>query len=308
MRHYMDVQYPKISIVTQCFNREEYIAETIESVISQGYPNLEYIVIDDNSSDRSWEIIQRYKDKITHAERLAGTRSSPIEAYNYALSKTTGEIMATLNDKNKYMPKSLFAVAKVFSRFPDIEWLTGIGLLLDADGIITGVLPVRRDFYEHMIKVPWNMQHESTFWRRSLWERTGAQFDPEFPWAFDLGLWRKFFFAAKLYHLNTILGAYRKLPTAQSTARKNEFYTYCDKARNDMRAQASWGDLYYTELYRALRPFKPILRNIPDAAWAHIPILEKLSHEAISFQNLNRPDLPQFKRYKRNPFRTMFPW
>ena len=302
------MQYPKISIVTQCFNREKYIAETIESVISQGYPNLEYIVIDDGSTDKSWEIIQRYKDKLTYIEQLPGQRSSPIEAYNYGLSKTTGEIMATLNDKNKYMPKSLFAVAKVFSRFPEVEWITGIGLLLDADGIITGVLPVRRDFYEHMIRVPWNIQHESTFWRRSLWERTGAQFDPEFPWAFDLGLWRKFFFAAKLYHLNTILGAYRKLPTAQSSARKEEFYAYCDKARNDMRARATTADLAYTELYRALRLMKPLLRNIPDAVWAHTPILKKLAHNAISFQNLNRPDLPQFKLYKRNPFRAIFPW
>jgi hypothetical protein len=50
------------------------------------------------------------------------------------------------------------------------------------------------------------------------------------------------------------------------------------------------------------------LRNIPDAAWARIPALRKLSHEAIAFQNLNRSDLPQMKRYKRNPFRTMFPW
>lgn len=298
----------KISIVTQCFNREKYIAETIESVLSQGYPALEYVVIDDNSSDKSWEIIQRYKNELAYCEKLPGKRTSPIEAYNYGISKTTGEIMATLNDKNKYLPKSLFTVAKVFSTYPDIEWLTGIGLLLNEEGLITSVLPVRRDFYEHMIRVPWNMQHESTFWRRSLWERAGGKFDEEFPWAFDLGLWRKFFFEARLHHLNTILGAYRKLPTAQSTARKDEFYGYCNKARNDMRARASRSDLFYTELYRILRAGKPLLRNIPDGVWAHLPILRHLSHEAVAFQNLNRGDLPQLKRYKRNPFRTIFPW
>ena len=302
------MHYPKISVVTQCFNREKYIAETIESVLSQGYPNLEYIVIDDGSTDKSWEIIQKYKDKLAHCERLSGKRTSPIQAYNYGLSKTTGEIMATLNDKNKYMPKSLFAIAKVFSTYSDIEWLTGIGLLLNEEGLVTNVLRVRRDFYEHMINLPWNMQHESTFWRRSLWEKAGSKFDDEFPWAFDLGLWRKFFFEAKLYHLNTIVGAYRKLPTAQSSARKEEFFEYCNKARAEMRARATKTDILYTELYRSLRPLKPILRNIPDSMWARLPILKKLSHEAVAFQNLNDSTLPALKRYKRNPFRTIFPW
>jgi len=302
------MKYPKISVVIQCFNREEYIAETIESVINQRYPNLECIVIDDDSTDGSWKVIARYKDRLAYCEKWPGKRTSPIYAFNRGFAKSTGEILYSLNDKNKLMPGSLFAVAKVFSAFPDVEWLTGIGLLIDRNGIIANVIPVRKDYYEHLTGVPWAIQHESTFWRRSLWERTGGKFDDEYPWAFDAGLWRKFFFKTKLYHLNTVLGAYRKTPNAMSSARKEEFYLYYAKAREDMRRRASAADLVYMNIYRTLRWFKPILRNIPDSVWSHIPILSKLSHEAISFQNLNNTDLPQLKRYKRNPFRTIFPW
>jgi glycosyltransferase involved in cell wall biosynthesis len=302
------MQYPKISVVIQCFNREKYIAEAIESVINQGYPNLECIVIDDDSTDGSWEIIKKYESNLSHCEKWSGKRNTPIHAFNRGFSKSTGGILYSLNDKNKLLPGSLFAIAKVFSEFPDVEWITGIGLLINDDGIITNVIPVRKDYYEHLAGVSWAIQHESTFWRRSLWDRTGGKFDEEYPWGFDAGLWRKFFFEAKLYHLNTILGAYRKLPSAMSSTRKQEFYSFYAKARLEMRNNASRLDHFYMYLYQVLRFLKPLLRNIPDTIWAYIPILSKLSHESISFQNLNNANQKQLKRYKRNPFRTIFPW
>ena len=55
------IDYPKITIVTPCFNHGDYIGETIESVVSQGYPNLEYFVINDGSTDNSEEVILKYK-------------------------------------------------------------------------------------------------------------------------------------------------------------------------------------------------------------------------------------------------------
>ena len=303
-----NLQYPKISVVIQCFNRAPYIAEAIESVLNQGYPNLECIVIDDDSIDNSFEIIERYKDKLTYYEKWPGKRTSPIYAFIRGFAKATGEILYSLNDKNKLMPKSLFAVAKVFGTFPDVEWVSGIGLLIDGDGVVTNVIPVRKDYYEHLAGFPWAIQHESTFWRRSLWERTGGKFDDEYPCALHAALWRKFSFEAQLYHLNAILGAYRKLPSAMSTKRKEEFYGYYAKARAEMRNKATLADYFYMRLYQVLRIFKPVMRNIPDSVWAHIPLLRKLSHEAVAFQNLNDPDKPQLKRYRRNPFRTMFPW
>jgi len=300
--------YPKITVVIQCFNREKYVVDAIESVLNQGYPNLELIVIDDDSTDGSWEAIQQYKDRLAYFEKWPGKRTSPIYAFNRGFEHSTGEILYTLNDKNKLMPGSLFAVAEVFSTFPEVEWLSGIGLLLNEQGVVASVIPVRKDFYEHLVGYPWAIQHESTFWRRSLWERCDSKLDEEYPWAFDAGLWRKFFFEAKLYHFNTILGAYRKLPSAMSTARKEEFYNYYAKARGDMRDRASTKDLLYAELYRTLHWFKPLLRNIPDRVWTNIPLLKTLSHRSITYYNLNSKEGPYLKIYSRNPFRTIFPW
>lgn len=296
-------KYPKITVITPCHNREEYIAETIESVLSQNYPNLEYIVIDDGSTDKSWEIIQTYRDRLTYCEHIDTKAPSPNQALNYGASKMTGEIMTLITDKSLLMHKSLFTVARVFSEFPDVEWLSGIGLIANTDGLIISVVPVRKDLHEHLIFVPWQIQQESTFWRRSLWEKTGAKWDEKLIWASDFGLWCKFFPIAKLHHLNTILGVYRKTRKAHGVTRRNEYHHYASVARTQLRSHISKKELIYAEVYRFLRYLKPLLRNIPDSIYVHIPILKHFCHEAISFK-----DMDTLKRYKRNPFRTIYPW
>lgn len=300
--------YPKISIVTQCYNREDRIAETIESVLFQNYPNLEYIVIDDGSTDKSFEIIQRYKDRLAHIEQLPGQRSSPVEAINYGFSKATGDILGWLNSKNILLPKSLFTIGRAFQAFPNVEWLTGIGLTLDGSGCITNVIPVRKDLYEHLVGTNSNIQQESTFWRTSLWKKSGGRIPLEFPHAFDIGLWStQFFLNAKLYHLNTLIGAYRKSPKAFSSVHREIFLKEITDARAVLKTHVSSRIRAYAKLYRVIRYFKPLLRNIPDSVYCKIPFLKEFSHEAIKYDKMEG-ELATLTRYKRNPFRTIFPW
>lgn len=307
MKQHDNIKYPKISIVTQCYNREENIAETIESVLSQNYPNLEYIVIDDGSTDRSWEIIQRYKDKLAYIEHLDSNTDTPVPAINYGFSKTTGEIMTWLNSKNILLHKSLFTIAQVFTELPEVEWVTGIGTIIDGDGKIISVIPVRKDFYEHMIGTQSNMQQESTFWRRTLWNRTGGKLNEETV-AFDIDLWcTKFFLTTPLYHLNTLVGAYRKSPEAFSSIRRATFLEHIEDARKKLRSRASIRQYILAELFRIIRYLKPILRNIPDNVYAHIPVLNNFSHQSIKFSKMEN-GRGVLQVYSRNPFRTIFPW
>jgi len=107
------VKYPKISIVTPSFNQVEFLEKTILSVLSQGYPNIEYMIIDGGSNDGSVDVIRRY------AERLAYWESTPdrgqSQAINKGFAKCTGEIMGWLNSDDTLENNALFNVAAAFA-------------------------------------------------------------------------------------------------------------------------------------------------------------------------------------------------
>lgn len=94
------MNYPKISIVTPSFNQSEFLELTIRSVLDQGYPNLEYIVIDGGSTDGSVDIIKKYADKISYwvSEKDGGQ----YDAINKGFARSSGEIMGWINSSDLY--------------------------------------------------------------------------------------------------------------------------------------------------------------------------------------------------------------
>ncbi len=104
--------YPRISIITPSFNQGQYLEETILSVINQGYPNLEYIIIDGGSTDNSVEIIKKYEDKLTYW--VSEKDSGQSHAINKGMEKVTGEIFNWLNSDDYLEQGVLFLLAEMF--------------------------------------------------------------------------------------------------------------------------------------------------------------------------------------------------
>jgi glycosyltransferase involved in cell wall biosynthesis len=107
---------PKISIVTPSFNQGGYIEETIGSILEQGYPNLEYIIMDGGSTDRTVEIIKKFSDRVTYWESQKDRGQS--HAINKGLSRCTGDIFNWINSDDLLTPGSLWAVAEAWTRQP----------------------------------------------------------------------------------------------------------------------------------------------------------------------------------------------
>lgn len=201
------MNYPKISIVTPNFNGGEYIEETIQSVLSQNYPNLEYIIIDGDSTDDSVAIIKKYESQLTYW--VSEPDKGLYDAIQKGFDKSTGDIMAWINSDDLYHPKAFFIVAEIF-KFNEVNWLQGISTFFDEIGRTVGVESTKRwsklDYYLGNFK--W-IQQESIFWRRSLWETSGGKMETKMKYAGDLELWLRFFRHDKLFVTNGLLGGFR---------------------------------------------------------------------------------------------------
>ena len=124
--------WPKISIVTPSYNQGQFIEETIRSVLLQGYPNLEYIVIDGGSTDGTVDILRKYERHIDFwvSERDKGQAA----AINKGFARASGEILAWLNSDDTYQMGVFAQVAELFCQRPDVEVISGRCRLYYEDG------------------------------------------------------------------------------------------------------------------------------------------------------------------------------
>lgn len=202
------MDYPKISIVTPSFNQAEFLEQTICSVLSQNYPNLEYVVIDGGSTDGSVEIIKKYADKLTYwvSEKDKGQ----YDAINKGFSHTSGDIMGWVNSSDIYYPWTFTIIAEIFNSIDKVEWLTGMPTNLSSGTAPQSITYTRqRNMYDFIRGDYKWLQQESIFWRRNLWDKVGGKLDLNIKYAGDFNLWLEFFHYASLYYVNTILGGFR---------------------------------------------------------------------------------------------------
>jgi len=168
---------PKISIITPSFNQGAYIERTIQSVIRQGYPNLEYIIIDGGSTDGALEVIKRYESHLSYW--VSEPDRGQAEAINKGLSKATGDIIAWLNSDDTYTEGALWEWAKAVLQYPKADiWMARHHNYIDEDDRVFMV--VENVFANHAQLVKyWRMggirvNQPSLFFRRPLLEKVKA--------------------------------------------------------------------------------------------------------------------------------------
>ncbi|GAB1421164.1 hypothetical protein MASR2M15_13080 [Anaerolineales bacterium] len=206
--------WPKISIVTPSYQQADYLEETIRSVLTQDYPNLEYIIIDGGSRDGSVEIIQHYADHLD--TWLSEKDGGQTEAINKGFKLASGDILAWLNSDDLYLPGTLFRVAQAFIADPECLALTGLRKIIDADS------QVSRNWFEWLpeadvLRNRCEIAQECTFWRREILQAIGP-LDESYRFAMDYEYWQRM--TAKGFRFNFLpayLGAIRVHDQAKSS-------------------------------------------------------------------------------------------
>ena len=180
-------------------------------MLSQGYPNLEYTIVDGGSTDGSLEIIRKYE------AQLHGWISEPdrgmYDAINKGFARSSGEVMGWISATDMLHAGSLFVVGSVFQTFPQVEWITGRPTGFNDDGMAVEILKLRRwSRMAFLAGANRYIQQESTYWKRSLWERAGSRVDDSRRNGSDFELWVRFFRYAKLYSVDALIGGFRSHP------------------------------------------------------------------------------------------------
>lgn len=187
---------PKITVVTPSFNQGRYLKETLDSVISQGYPNLEYIVIDGGSTDKSVLLLKKYSKHLAYwvSEKDRGQS----HAINKGFAKSTGDILCWLNSDDQFAPRAL--------------WNAAVAFMTSKADVVAGICEVFEDgelTHRHMTScqsgeaIPlmemldldngWNagqfFYQPEVFFTRDIWQRSGGYVNEDYFYSMDYELW-----------------------------------------------------------------------------------------------------------------------
>ncbi|MGI6259087.1 MAG: glycosyltransferase family 2 protein [Anaerolineaceae bacterium] len=275
--------WPKITVITPSFNQVEYIEETILSVLSQNYPNLEYVIIDGGSTDGTIDIIKEYEKSISWwvSEKDRGQS----HAINKGLKRSTGDYVAWLNSDDFYLPDTLKEVAK-FTENPD--WIHGSSLVLnELTGEIKHVKEMKEAInevdacFKNGASVNFSINQPSHFWSRKMLNEVGL-LDESFHYCMD----REWMYRALSLGFSPFL-----IPKALS----------CQRFQSESKTVSKWWkfDFEQARIYKSLsqkrllarKPsmnmYKRIIsrahKSLSDVLYAKEEYINSSIHEVIAF-------------------------
>jgi glycosyltransferase involved in cell wall biosynthesis len=252
---------PLVSIVTPSYNQGRFINRTIESVLSQRYPNIEYVVIDGGSNDDTLAILQSYGNRIDWVSEPDRGQS---DAINKGMARVHGEIQAYLNSDDVLMPNAIERVVSFFKHNPDCDMIYGEADYIDENDRFIGRYSTA-DYSFSRLRQDCMVCQPAAFWRQRIANKIGP-FDEKLNYAMDYDYWLRIakaggnisFLPEKL--ANSRLYEETKTRSAR-TAIYKEIFHICKKHTGSVHLnyyQGYWHHLIYEKesiISRALRRF-----------------------------------------------------
>ena len=261
-------EWPRISIVTPSYNQGQFIEETIRSVLLQGYPNLEYIIIDGGSTDNSVEIIQRYQMHLAYW--ISESDRGQSHAINKGWEKCTGNYLAWMNSDDCYLPNAFSQTIKIFleNNCDFIYGTTYIGSFIEKKGVIEG--KKIRDFkLKNLLKffygVDYIIPSQSVFMTASILKKIGF-LDENLHYCMDLDLFVRIRLANPIFYRNPEPICFYRIhdmakTSTQNQAMRNEAIEIAKKYSHFLQNQ-DWQKISNLILYsQYLREYSTGLRD-----------------------------------------------
>lgn len=203
-----------VSILTPVYNQVRYIAETLDSVLSQGYPNLEYLVIDDGSTDGTPEILKTYSNRIKLESQSNMGETATV---NKGVAMLSGEIVGVINGDDPLLPGAVEAIAQRFIDDPDLAVVYPDWKMIDADGKLLEYRKTKDYDYANMVRGHNCLPGPGTFFRRELFLKLNGR-DPNFRYVADFDFWLRAGLVGRFARIPQTLATHRWYSGGTSTA------------------------------------------------------------------------------------------
>ncbi len=245
--------FPKVTILTPSYNQGQFLEATIQSVLAQDYPNIEYFIVDGGSKDNSVEIIQKYASKINGwvSEKDGGHA----DALNKGFARATGDILAWINSDDTYYPGAIREAVTFLQANPQVGMVYADANLIDNAGQQVGRFSAKQTSYRQMLRGSVHIPQATTFFRADLWRKLGP-LDLSLFFAFDYDLWVKIAKVSEVRYLPRLWADFRMHEAGKSV--KDDDRCYPDMVRvyeremgkgfSQIRARAALRRLVYAGL------------------------------------------------------------
>ena len=198
--------FPSITVVTPSFNQAAYLERTIRSVLDQGYPNLEYIIIDGGSTDGSVDIIRKYQSQLAYW--VSESDNGQSHAINKGLRRATGDWVAWQNSDDIYYPGAFSKLAQMAEKNPGTKLIVGDMMLIDTNDRTLRDIRYVRACHKAMLVEGMLLVNQASFWRREVHQEIGWM-DEDLHFSFDFEWFLRLTKHCEGIHVNRFWGALR---------------------------------------------------------------------------------------------------
>jgi glycosyltransferase involved in cell wall biosynthesis len=206
-------KFPLVTVVTPSYNQGCFIAATIESVLSQDYPNVEYLVVDGASTDDTAEVVARYAGRLTFVSEPDGGQS---EAINKGFRRARGAYVAWLNSDDLFLPGAITEAVAALRDNPDAGAVYGEGFQIDEAGNVISRFAVTQRFdLWKLLNLSDYILQQTVFFRRSVFDDVGW-LDESLHYGMDWDILMRIGLQYPLVYIPHDMGAIREYPAAKS--------------------------------------------------------------------------------------------
>lgn len=201
-------KFPFVTIITSSYNQASFIEETIESVLSQDYPNIEYLILDDSSTDETQEILAKYGDKIRW--EILPEKMLQTPTINKGWRMTKGEIITWLNSDDTFYPGAVSKAVDYLRNHPETGIVFGDSMHTEENGNELSPTPTVSDFSfrKYVLNCENVITQPSTFLRRDVIRKIGY-LDETYDLLMDWNFWLRAGLHFKIDYIPELLSTYR---------------------------------------------------------------------------------------------------